>query len=232
MKILICTPCFGGLVTMRYLLSLIETLNCASQDGIQIGVFTLGNESLIPRARNDCAAEFLTSPHKWEKLLFIDADISWSYPQFLSLVRSDKPFVGGTYAVKKMPLSLNFQPLPQHRHYFEDAGHSVSDYNAYVKAEGNDENEIPVELLPTGFLLIDRSVLEHFQSKATKYSFLDASTGQPQERWDFFRSGAQGGNYLSEDWFFSVQCAKYDYQPYLKTDVIVNHEGSFIYGIN
>lgn len=231
-KILIATPAFNGQVTVKYMLSLLETLNKAHEDDLFCGIFTLANESLIPRGRNTCAAEFLNSEMKWDKLLFIDADISWSYEQFKSLVKSDKPLIGGAYPVKSLPISLNFKPLIQHEHYFKDTGKSLANFKTFVEHEGNDENEIPVELLPTGFLLIDRSILEHFTSKAPKYSVIDPKTGAEQHAWDFFRSGADNGTFLSEDWFFSKQCHKYGYQPYLKTNCIVNHEGSFVYGID
>lgn len=216
---------------MNYMVSLVETLNRGSAEGIQFGIFTLGNESLITRARNRMATDFLNSEHKWDKLLFIDADISWKYEHILALLKSEQSLIGGVYPVKKLPISLNFQPLPQHLHYFKTAERTPAEYAEYVKQENNDSNEIAVKFLTTGFMLISRPVLEELSKHAPKYKYPDLATGQLLTQWDFFRAGAYGDAYLSEDHFFCQMAAKYGFQPYLNPSVVVRHEGSYIYAL-
>jgi hypothetical protein len=229
MKILIATPCYGGQVTMNYLVSMIELFDRCKSDNFQIGTHFIGNESLITRARNSCAAEFLKSEYRWDKLFFIDADISWKYSQALALIKSDKSIIGGAYSVKRLPLSLNFKPLKQHAGYFRTLDKTMDEFAHYVEQENNDENEIPVEYLATGFMCIDRSVFESFSKDASRYSYPCLTTGKIVEHWDFFRCGTNNGAYLSEDFFFCSQAVKYGFQPYLNPTCLVNHEGQYVF---
>src|SRR3989344_4356093 len=51
-KIIIGTPCYGGLLHTGYFQSMIEMTSNFIRLGIHFEVMTIGNESLITRARN------------------------------------------------------------------------------------------------------------------------------------------------------------------------------------
>jgi len=48
----VATPCFGGLVTTGYMMSIVKLIQYADQHGYSISLNVLGRESLITRARN------------------------------------------------------------------------------------------------------------------------------------------------------------------------------------
>ncbi|MGY4311656.1 hypothetical protein [Bradyrhizobium sp. JR3.5] len=72
-RISVATPCFGGDLKMAYVLSALKLQAVATARGIDIQFHLIGNESLIVRARNELAHQFLVSGAS--HLLFIDADI-------------------------------------------------------------------------------------------------------------------------------------------------------------
>ncbi len=56
MHLVVGTPCYGGLVTQRYMQSICALLLDASRSGITVTVETIGYDSLVPRARNTIVA--------------------------------------------------------------------------------------------------------------------------------------------------------------------------------
>ncbi len=215
---------------MRYTVSLVQTICQAAQEDYQVGIRLLGNESLVQRARNTLAADFLQAEEQWDKLVFIDADISWDWQQLRSLLQSEQNIVGGVYPVKCLPLSLNFKCLPEHQKYFKAAQKTLPEFATYVREQNNDSNEIPVDMLATGFLVIDRSVLEEMKKYAPKYSYIDLINNREMTCWDFFNCGVHDGIYMSEDWSFCLNAKKIGFQPYLNPSCVVKHEGSYVFG--
>ena len=76
-NIFFATPCYGGLITDQYFLSMFKTTQELIRAKINYRVTTLRNESLVTRARNILTAMFLQSGAS--HLFFIDADIEWEW---------------------------------------------------------------------------------------------------------------------------------------------------------
>jgi len=79
--IFIATPCFGGSVTTGYMTSVINLLQSAETHGVSVSLNLLGRDSLISRARNTLAVQFMTMKEATH-LMFIDADKA-NYPAYL-----------------------------------------------------------------------------------------------------------------------------------------------------
>ena len=76
MSILIAMPCYGGLVsdkTAKGLFNLGKNLRSA---GVDHGLLTISNESLVTKARSRIANFFMNNT-EYERILFIDADIGF-----------------------------------------------------------------------------------------------------------------------------------------------------------
>ena len=99
-SLLICTPCYGKLVGEGYLQSLLASIDLLRSKGHQVKVHTIGNESLITRARNNQVAFFLST--KFDKMIFIDADITWPAAALLELIESDHDVCGIPYPTKSI----------------------------------------------------------------------------------------------------------------------------------
>ena len=97
-SVLIATPCYGKLVGEGYLKSILSSFDLLRSKGHQVELHTIGNESLITRARNNQVAYFLTK--SFDYLMFIDADISWNPEALLALLDSDSDVCGIPYPTK------------------------------------------------------------------------------------------------------------------------------------
>ncbi len=232
MRIMLCTPAYGGNLTTDYTGSLINSLNWLAQNKVQAEVYFLKNESLVSRARNNCASHFLRSD--CDKLLFIDADQAWHPEDIQRLLSSKRTLVGGTYSKKILPWDLNFTPLPAHDvEFFPGKVRSPEAFLKYATSVASAEGEAEVRHLATGFMLIDRSVLTSLkEGDVPTYLARDNHTAEEHRHWDFFPSGVTQGHYLSEDFFFCSQAKEAGHAPYLNVHVIVDHLGAgFNYSI-
>ncbi len=230
MKLLIATPAFSGQLTTDYVGSLLNTLRWCAEQKIETEVYFLKNESLISRARNNCASYFLSRDH--DKLLFVDADQAWLPADLSKLLSSEHTLVGGTYCKKTLPWDINFTPLPEHEHYFPGGAKSPESFLEYAELAKDTGGEIAVRHLPTGFMLISRTVLETMRGRTPSYLAKDNQHAEEKRHWDFFPAGVLSGQYESEDWFFCSEAAAAGHPPYLNTRVIVDHLGQFNYRIS
>lgn len=226
MKVLLATPAYGGQVTTDYVLSLLDTIPQGFAAGYQLGVYLLKNESLIPRGRNRCAATALDQG--WDKLFFIDADISWTWEQAHMLLRSNQALVAGTYPAKTYPLSLNLNPPHEDAHFFPSAGRSPTELSTWAAAKADPKTgEVPCRHVPTGFMLIDCSLLRKLTEYVPAYDYPCLASGVTERHHDFFSIGVNDkGDYSSEDWSFCELAAKCGVTPYLNTHVILPHTGA------
>ena len=58
-NIFVGTPCYGSWLSEDYFHSILDLQNLCRQEGISLRVQTLGQESLVTRARNTLVANFL-----------------------------------------------------------------------------------------------------------------------------------------------------------------------------
>lgn len=232
-SLIICTPCFGGLVYYTYTQSLLNTFVWCGNEKILVNAHLMGNESLITRARNTCAALAVNSG--FDKLLFIDADISWTDKDIWRLYYSDKKIIGGIYPQKHLPLKMNFNALYPHRvKYFSNMKVTPEEFGIYAREEANEAGEVEVEHLATGFLMIDKSVLLDLIPRVPHYEsthMVGASSGTTQFA-DLFQCGASAdGFYFSEDYFFCDLARKHGHSVWLNTNVILPHTGTHTYRV-
>ena len=98
--VMIGTPCAGGLVTQAYMNSIVKLMRHADRTrGAELQLTSVGNDSLITRARATVVAAFLDDPAATH-LLFIDADIGFEPQQVERLLNFDKEFTGALYPLK------------------------------------------------------------------------------------------------------------------------------------
>jgi hypothetical protein len=139
MRVMISTPAYGGLLTVNYVSSLLNTLTWAAGQGIEVTTHFQDKESLIPRARDRAAHAFLSGGY--DKLFTIDADIQWSVDDFRKIVTSDHDIVGGVYALKGFPARANF----------------------------NREKDGTIRHIPTGFMCVTRKVFDALTPRVFTY---------------------------------------------------------------
>tara|TARA_A100001201_G_scaffold44141_1_gene45011 strand:- start:1846 stop:2661 length:816 start_codon:yes stop_codon:yes gene_type:complete len=104
--VMIATPCYGGQLTEAYLHGILSLSIEAQKKNIQIHLNTIGNESLITRARNTLVSQFLDNvdqdPNKFTHLMFIDSDIGFNPNSVIRCVESNYDISCGIYPRKSI----------------------------------------------------------------------------------------------------------------------------------
>lgn len=219
-KLLIGTPCYGGSCFTEYTSSLLRTqkyfLSLPDSEKIAIDFTFLTKESLITRGRNTITAQFLANP-SYTHLMFIDADIKFDPEDIHKLIKADKLVIGGAYPKKGYDWN-RIQKLIEKGD--PDWKACASDYvvrfldgpEGYRTINGL----IPVEYLGTGFLLIQRNVIEQLIQKfpECKYEDYDSDTSPEICKWLYTLfdtdivdygsrpDGKPDRRFLSEDYLF------------------------------
>jgi hypothetical protein len=161
-KLFVATPMFGGNATGLYTKSCIDLQNLFTSYGIGLKFSFLFNESLVQRARNYLADEFIRSDST--HMLFIDADIHFDAKDVLALLALNVPVVAGTYPKK----TLNWKNIKSAilKNPDIDTGQLeqlVGEFVFNVKQgtkQFNTTELVEVSEVGTGFLLIKREVFD------------------------------------------------------------------------
>lgn len=170
-KLFVAAPMYGGQCAGMFARSVADLSALCTHYGIQVRFYFLFNESLITRARNYCADEFLRSGDT--HMMFIDSDIGFNANDVIALLAlqgEDTPYdvLAGPYPKKciswekiKMAVDKGFAD--------EDPQTLEKFVGDYVFNPANGTNAIPlgepVEVLEagTGFMMIRRETLVKFQ---------------------------------------------------------------------
>jgi hypothetical protein len=205
-RLFIGTPCYGGMVTSRYMQS-ICTLLCHKIPNLHVAIHTVAYESLITRGRNTIVAAFLDRPAETH-LMFIDADIGFSVDQVQRMLNFNQDVVAGMYPLKRLDYdqaafqrAANGEPLQTAQLRYVGLpceGEERKTANGFVTGV----------YAGAGFLLIKRRVLELMAAKypETHYTAADNSA-LPTQSPNLFALfdcliDRETGHYLSEDYAF------------------------------
>ena len=243
-SLFIATPMYGGQCAGMYTKSTNDLAMACAKYGIEVRFYYLFNESLITRARNYCADEFIRSGYT--HMLFIDSDIGFNYKDVFTLMHLTDPekgmdIVTGPYPKKaiswekiKMAVDQGFADKnPFQLQNF--VGDFVFNPAADVKEFRIDE---PVEIREggTGFMMIHRDTFikyaeaypelkylpdhvrtEHFDGTREITAFFDCVI-EPETR-----------RYLSEDYMFSYYARKAGLKIWMCPWMQLEHVGSYVF---
>jgi hypothetical protein len=229
--LLIGTPCFGGLVTVPYMLSMMGLKDVLNRAKMPFRLLTPCHESLITRARNSIANAFLrevTATH----LLFIDADIAFEPLLVPHLLGSGHDVVCGVYPVKGLDLGrVMAQPAGTSPSVAEAAS---LDYAVKLKPGCTVDGQgfLEVEYAATGFMLIKREVLVKLAAAYPALQYGYACTNEAAaDNFAFFDTmiDPQTRHYLPEDYAFCQRWRDIGGQVHVSVAGKLTHVGSRAY---
>ena len=172
-KLFIATPMYGGQCQGMFARSIADLSALCTHYGIQVRFYFLFNESLITRARNYCADEFIRSDDT--HLMFIDSDIGFNANDVIALMalQSENPdddqydIIAGPYP--KKCISWEKIKIAVDKGFADEDPSNLEKYvGDYVFNPAGGVSEIalgePVEVLEagTGFMMIRRNTFDKF----------------------------------------------------------------------
>lgn len=214
MKLLIATPIFDGTIPIQYFNSFMRSIPVMLEHGIQFDIMT-ESRNLISVSRNKCAHRALE--RGCDKLLFIDSDMVWEPEYILKLANSKHEIVGGTYPFRTMSNILNLISLEEHGKSWK-----IEDF---IAQHADENGEVEVQKLPTGFLMIDTSVFRKLMPLVKTYRWKDPMSPEDDVEKDFFPISIQNERMETEDWGFCRVAKEAGYKIYWNTRVITDHVG-------
>ncbi len=228
--LVVATPCYGGVVTNAYMLSLLRLTQLAGQGGFDFDIAMVAGDSLISRARSILVARFLDNPRATH-LFFIDADISFDCEQALRLLRFDKDFVAGQYPVKQ----IDWRALPARvvrGEPLDAAGLTYVGALDPLSERRVEDGFATARYAGTGFQLLKRAVLErmiagHPELKYRKVDTLTNETPSPDHLCALFDTmiDSENGTYLSEDYSFCRRWRALGGEIWLDLESKLSHTG-------
>lgn len=206
--VLFCTPCYGGQVTEPHFASCLNLKEALTAMKVPHAWYTLGNESLVTRARNNCARYFLKNTD-FSHLMFLDADIEFEPDDVGKIWHMNKDIAVGVYRMKK----------------------EGSKYAAWVNGElvddlGNYHSPLVVDYAGTGFMMIKREVFLKIEQETPHLAHEDHDG--PTHA--FFDTAIEEGAYLSEDYFFCKRWRESGGEIWMDPSVKLKHHGTCAYG--
>lgn len=239
-NVFVATPMYGGQCFGSYTKSILDLSAAFNKYQIQSKFSFLFNESLITRARNYLADEFLRS--ECTHLMFLDSDIDFNPMDVIALLAIDKPIVGGPYPKKTISwenvydaAALGIVPRNEAHKLADFAGDFV--FNA-VPGQTEIALNKPAEVLEigTGFMMVKREVFKAFSDKWPEYWYTpdhnrsNAFDGS-RKIYQYFQAEIEPkqNRYLSEDYWFCQKAREAGQPVWLAPWMQIKHHGTYIY---
>lgn len=246
-RLFVATPMYGGNCNGTYARSMIDLAATCARFGIELQLYYLFNESLIQRARNYAAHEFVTSTA--EHMMFIDADIDFNPMDIIALMAMQiqdpgkysvicGPYPKKTICWEKIVAAVDAGLAKENPNNLENY---VGDYvfNPITMGETTIPLNEPVRVLEagTGFMMIERDTFTKFAEAYPEMRYRPdhirtAKFDGSQEITAFFHCiiDPESKRYLSEDYFFCQYVQKAGLDVWLCPWMKLKHTGSYVFG--
>lgn len=207
LHVMIATPAYGGMVHTDY----VQTLLRFGQAQIRFSLLTLGNESLVTRARNSLLSQFFHLGG-FSHLLFLDADVGLSPEGLSAMLASGKDVIGA-------PVALKGRTARGDRIF--NIGNLLGEDGALWKTEH----------IGTAVFMLSRAAVEALVEDAKadgrvyqRSMSFDEEPGPPVH-YDVFQVGVIDGVYLSEDYWVCRRLRSLGFDIFVAPEIPTRHHG-------
>jgi len=197
-------PAYDGKLNIKTAFALAQLMPKAMSLGVSVILSDLSNCSIITMARNSLVHEFLKTDAT--ELLFIDADVVATADDMLRLMAQSRDITTGAYPRRA-----------KDQNFFADL---------YFDANGDlefDGSLMRVERAPTGFMLIQRHVIEKLVAAHPEWIYEKSPTEKMSAVFDF---AIVDGKYVGEDYLFCDRATQMGFKVYIDVDISLPHVGS------
>ena len=206
-KLFIGIPCHDGRLNVKTAYAIAQLMPEAMRLGISVTLSDISNCSIITMARNSLVAEFLKTD--CTELLFIDSDVVVTPGDILRLMAQsgNKDITAGTY------------PRRAHdKKFFTDL---YWDENDNLEFDGS---LMRVKRIGTGFMLIQRHVIEKMAKANPEWSYKNKITGE--RMYALFDFDIKNDQYVGEDYLFCDRASDMGFTVHVDVDISLPHLGT------
>lgn len=214
-KLMIGIPAYDHKVSIKLAIGLARVAQDAIKYGFDIQIASVCGCSVVSRARNLIAYDFLKSD--CQHLLFIDADINFEPESVLRLLAwsQDKAIVAGAYESRKPG-----------KHYILQLDND--DNNLRMDAMGL----VKAKRVATGFMMIQRQVFEKLMVDHPEWEHADTTT-EGKRLYCFFDFQLKDGQYMGEDFLFCQRAKESGFDDcWIDPTIALGHMGVIEYTSN
>ena len=206
----IATPAYDGKVHAEYAQSLAESFRDAALVGVKTTASVMGNGAFIDLARNIFARLFLETD--CTHLFFIDSDLKWESRAFLSLLTAGLPVCAGAYPKRQKPEEY---PL---RFVAGEGGKGLTMRGDWIMCDR----------VATGFLCIERSVIEKMTERAPMIIDKNVHSPQPPTAQLFHTYRQEDGRFVGEDFAWCKDyCEQFNDYIWVYPDFTFTHNKDY-----
>lgn len=207
---MIGTPAYHCQVHTEYVSSLLSF----QRAGIPFSLVTIGNESLITRARNTLLSHFHAS-RDYTHLLFLDGDVGLTAEGLERLLSHDVDVIGAQVPLKSV----------------RDDGEKTYNVGRFYDVDGM---RARVEHIGTAVLLLSRNAVSALVDEARAAGRVypppvQAEADPLPEQYDVFQVGVKDGVYLSEDYWVCRRLRDAGFDIFVDISVKPGHHGMYAF---
>jgi hypothetical protein len=237
--IFVATPMYGGMCHGTFATSLLTMVNAFTIAKTGFTFSHMMNESLITRARDSLANDFLDTP-QCTHLMFIDSDIGFNPNDIIPMIKADKDIICGLYPKKE----INWNQIKDAVEKGVQPKELGKYTGVFVVNAVDDSSQIEVKLQEpieianggTGFMLIKRNVLETLKDvvptyNSDMYKIVDTER-KPRKIYQFFDTSIDkdaGDRLLSEDYHFCKLARSNGFKVWAAPWAELSHTGSYTF---
>jgi hypothetical protein len=206
-KLFIGIPCHDGRLNVKTAYALAQLMPDAMRLGVAVTLSDISNCSIITLARNSLVNEFLKTD--CTELLFIDSDVVVTSDDILRLMAQSggKDITAGTYPRRASD-----------KKFFTDLYWNENDELEF------DGSKMRVKRIGTGFMLIQRHVIEKMAEAHPEWSYKNKPTGERMAA--LFDFDIRDDQYVGEDYLFCDRATEMGFTVHVDVDISLPHIGS------
>jgi hypothetical protein len=209
-KVMIGIPSYDFKVTTKWAISFAHFCVLAQEHGIQIQVGNISGCSVVSRARNLIAYDFLESD--CTDLMFIDSDINFDANDIFRLMAWNSDPVKGIVA--GIPVARKKGKV-----YI-----STLDVDADNQVQMNPMGLVRAKRVATAFMIIRRDVFETLRDNHPEWQYMDERM-QDKPSYSFFDFKSTPEGYVGEDYLFCDRAREHGYEVWIDPTIKLGHVG-------
>lgn len=207
--IFIALPAYDFKVSLKLAVSLAKFAQVAPQHGIDIQIGSICGCSVVSRARNMLAQQFLDS--NCDYLLFIDSDINFEPEDILRLMAWGSDPKKGIVAAVPRTRSTD-------KVYIADL-----DYDENRELTMNGAGLVRAQRVATAFMLVRREVFEVLDRENPDWRYYDPRAGHTVPCLFDFLMTEEG--YIGEDFLFCDRARAHGFDVWVDPSITLGHMG-------